>query len=322
MNKKSISILIINWNSKDYLEKCLSIIEKTCQDLYLQIIVVDSGSFDGCEKVVKKFKSVKFIQSDENLGFGQANNVGFKYVKNDLLLLLNPDTEIKPRSIHVLIEALQKLPQAGIVAPKLLNSDGSIQRTCVRAAPTPLNCFFDAAILQKFFPNSSLWGSSKVFTSSRPVEVEAVSGACMLLKTETFKRVGGFTKDFFMYGEDMDLCAKVRRIGLKIYHVPDAIVVHHGGCSTKSQLNEFSIIMLRESWFIYILNNYGKFSAYSYKLLQFISAILRLLFLSFYILTVKDKNKTKLSIKKWIMILLWSIKAKDVKSLIKKAKNK
>lgn len=307
-----LSILIVNWRSKDYLRRCLKTVQVTCMDLSPQIVVVDGGSFDGCgEMLAVEFPDVEFVQSPDNVGFGRSNNLGFTKVRGKFLLLLNPDTELRPRSLERMIAAMDALPEAGILGPRLLNTDGSLQVYCVRALPTPFNRAVDSNLFRNLFPRSGMWGSLAAFESPVPAPVEAVSGACMLIQAETFRRVNGFSPQYFMYGEDMDLCAKVRAAGWRVFHVPDAEVVHHGGGSSKEQVNLFATEKMRESWDIYMTLNRGPFSVFLYRLLQLISAIIRMAISSvgYCFSSGRRKLRFSVSLKKWFCVLRWALSA-------------
>src|SRR5690606_27245632 len=120
--------------------------------------------------------------------------------------LVNPDTELTPNCLELLVEALREHPGAGLVGPRLLNTDSSLQTSCVQSLPTPLNQALDSNFLINLFPKSRLWGSYDAYRALAPVAVEAVSGALMVMRTDFFREIGGFTADYFMYAEDMDLC--------------------------------------------------------------------------------------------------------------------
>jgi GT2 family glycosyltransferase len=312
----TLSLLIVNWNSKDFLRTCLKSIDETCADLISQTVVVDAGSFDGCgEMLFREFPKVEFIQCPKNLGFGCSNNIGFQRVKGKYLLLLNPDTELKLEAIYTLMDALRHLPDAGIVAPRLLNADGSLQTSCVQAFPTLLNQVVDCDFLRRMFPHSRLWKTWKAFSASKPVVVEAVSGACMLLRSATFREIGGFTPDYFMYWEDVDLCAKIKLNALKVYHVPMAEVVHHGGGSSNSQAGHFNAVMQRSAGNIFMRRNNRPGSAFLYQLLIGISAFARLSLL--FPIIIIDKGKRFITppsaFRKWWAILRWSLGSSHVK---------
>jgi GT2 family glycosyltransferase len=242
-----LSIIIVNWNSKEYVRNCLSSIVATIAGIEYEIIVVDSGSFDGCgEMVERNFPQVRFVQSGANVGFARANNLGARYARGQVLFLLNPDTEVRGNAIEQLYARFHELPRPGVIGCRLLNSDGSIQTSCVQPFPTIPNQILNCQLLQRWFPKIRIWWTALTFKdSTSPVPVEAVSGACMLIDRRLFDLVEGFSDDFFMYGEDLDLCYKTRAAGFTNYHVPEVEIVHHGGGST--QHSRFSEVMMKES---------------------------------------------------------------------------
>ncbi len=271
-----LSILIVNWRSRDYLRRCLQTVRETAPDLVGQIVVVDGGSFDGCgEMLAAEFPTVEFVQSPDNVGFGRSNNLGFARVNQPVLLLLNPDTELKPGALARMLTVLESRPDTGIVCPRLLNTDGSLQKSSVMAFPTPLNQALRSEFLMKVLPKSRLWGAGDAYAAREPVPVEAVSGACMLMRTDLFRRLGGFHPDYFMYAEDMDLCLRAHRLGLVNTHVPDAEVIHHGGGSSSTHVSQFSTIMVRVANETYMRLNHGRPTAWLYRLLQAVSALVR-----------------------------------------------
>lgn len=300
-----LSILIVNWNSKDYLRECLLSIRRTCGALSPQVVAVDGGSFDGCsEMLAQEFPEVDFIQSPENIGFGRSNNLGFGKVTGDALLLLNPDTELRPGAVEVLLENLRYLPEAGLIGARLLNSDESLQLSSVHLLPTAWNIALDSEWVRRRW-----WRRKGPSPSAEALEVEAVSGACMMLRSESFRRLGGFDPRYFMYAEDMDLCFQVRQSGLKIYHAPRARVLHHGGGSSRAQFNKFSAVMVREALRVYILSNHGRFHGWVYRLLMAISAGLRVLvMLVRWLFAAGESRAAKwISILKWWTALRWSL---------------
>lgn len=304
----TLSVLIVNWKSTAYLRRCLQTIRSTCGDLALQIVVVDGGSFDGCgEMLAAEFPDVEFVQSRENIGFGRSNNLGFERVAGDVLLLLNPDTELKPDAVRILLQELQSHPDAGILGPKLLNSDGSLQTSCVQSLPTPWNQALDSEFLRRIFPGSRMWGVAEAFRASGPVAVEAVSGACMMLRSDVFRQVHGFSSEFFMYGEDMDLCAKVRRLGMAVYHVPGAEVFHHGSGSARTQDSQFNSVMTRVAVETYMRLNHGAATAHAYRALQGVSSLVRMALLLFAVVLLPGERRSAAaaSLRKWYGVLKW-----------------
>lgn len=306
----ALSVLIVNWKSKDYVRLCLNSIQRECAELNPQIVVVDGGSFDGCgEMLAQEFPGVEFIQGPGNIGFGRSNNLGFEKITGDAVLLLNPDTELKAGAVQRLLAELRHHPDAGVIGPRLLNTDGSLQTSCVQALPTPWNQALDSDSLRHRLPNSRLWGVGKAFRSSAPSVVEAVSGACMLLRSEVFRRLGGFSQQFFMYAEDMDLCARIRKAGLHVIHVPGAVVVHHGGGSSRTQASHFGTVMMRLAVETYMRLNHGPIAALSYRALQAASALVRLVIVLPGCVLCREPERTaaRVTLKKWWYVLRWAV---------------
>ena len=305
----TLSILIVNWNSKDLLRQCLLSIRATCVDLDPQVIVVDGGSFDGCgEMIADEFPEVEFVQSNENIGFGRSNNLGFSRVTGDMVLLLNPDTEIRAGAVEHLIAELEQRSDAGIVSPRLLNTDFSPQSS-VHMLPRPVRQAFDSEFLRRHLSAYGLFAPPFDYHPAETVEVEAVAGACMLLRTKTFRDLGGFSPEYFMYAEDMDLCFKIRRAGLKVYYVPGAEIVHHGGASSSVQGSTFAAVMMREALTSYMLLNHGRRHAGLFRMATASSAVLRLLLLAPGLISQSRQRRRhrRAAIAESLSVLSWSI---------------
>jgi N-acetylglucosaminyl-diphospho-decaprenol L-rhamnosyltransferase len=304
----TVSILIVNWNSKDFLRQCLWSVRDTCAELSTQVIVVDSGSFDGCAEMLKsEFPEVEFVQSNDNVGFARANNLGFSRVTGDAVLLLNPDTEVRESALQTLLDELARRPDAGILSPRLLNPDLTLQSS-VHALPRPVRQALDSEILRRLLFPYGLWAPPKDFAPAETAAVEAVAGTCMLMWSRTFRELGGFSPEYFMYAEDMDLCFRTLRAGLRIYHVPGAEVVHHGGASAASQGNRFSAVMMREALHSYMVLNHGRRNAWLYRLATGSSSLVRLVILAPGLVWGSEEQRLarKAAYARWWSVLSWS----------------
>jgi GT2 family glycosyltransferase len=300
-----LSIVIVNWNSREFLRDCLLSVRSSGARHAPQVVVVDGGSFDGCgEMLAAEFPEVDFIQSQDNIGFGRCNNLGFSRVTGDLLLLLNPDTVLQEGALEALIDALETAPEAGMVGAHLLNSDGTLQLFGIHSLPTPLNCALDSDWIRRRW-----WNRKGPADTGPPVAVEAVSGACILMRSDTFRQVGGFSPQYFMYGEDMDLAIKVTRLGLTIYYAPDARVVHHGGGSSRSEFSRFPTIMIREAHWVYMRLNHGLGTACCYRGLMALAALLRCALLASLLpFGGHATRQTRgVALLKWWTVLRWSL---------------
>jgi GT2 family glycosyltransferase len=305
-----VSVVIVNWNSKDYLRKCLESLRRHPSSLKVEIVVVDGASFDGCaEMLAQEFPEIVFIQSPDNVGFARANNLGAKHATGRCLLLLNPDTEFVEDAISPLYRDLQDNERAGAIGCRLLNSDHSVQTSCVQAFPTVLNQLLDAEWLRRRLPRSRLWGMRPLYDGlSGPVEAEALSGACILIRRECFEEMGGFTESYFMYGEDMDLCYKLAQGGWKILHDSRVTLIHHGGGSSRQAASDFSTMMTRESVHHFLRLHHGPLSAAGFRISTFFAALARLACLApLTIFGNRFVQRRKDSLRKWRAILLWSL---------------
>ncbi len=309
---RDLTIIIVNWNSKDYLHKCLESVIANVAGVEYEIVVVDSGSFDGCgEMLAQHYPDVHFLQSEQNVGFARANNMGAKIAEGSVFLFLNPDTEVHGSAIQDLYGALATLSEAGIVGPRLLNSDGSLQASCVQAMPTILNQLVDIAILQRWFPRLRLWATAAMYEGCiDPVPIEALSGACIMTRREVFDRVGGFSADYFMYAEDLDLCWKVNGAAYRNYYIPASEIVHHGGGSTQHGRSHFSEVMVPESVSRLLRKTHGNVYSIAYRMALSAAALVRLLLiaLTFPAGCLAQKNRSwSLVFRKWVSILRWGL---------------
>ncbi len=240
-----ISVIIVNYNVKDFLFNCLQSLRNALNTLSAEVIVVDNNSIDGSLAYLSPlFPEVRFIGLEENKGFGKANNLGFEAARGNFVLFLNPDTLVSEDTFVVLLNYMREHPEVGLSGCKLLNHDGTFQLACRRGFPTPWVSFTKIFGLQALFPRSRVFGGyNQTFRSvDETYWVDAVSGAFMFIRREALEQSGGFDPDYFMYGEDLDLCYRISRNGWKIAYVHSTSVIHFKGESTKrSSLNEVRV---------------------------------------------------------------------------------
>lgn len=309
----NLSIIIINWNSAKYVHECIRSIYLHTKDISFEIIVLDNASYDGCgEMLAREFTNVKFIQSTENLGFARGNNLAAAHSSGEVVLFLNPDTEIAGPVFSLLLDSLQSLPRAGVVGPRLLNGDGTIQTSCLQPFPTIANQLLDAELLRRSFPNSPIWGMMPLFDGAgTPRSIDGISGACLMTSKEVFQKVGGFTEDYFMYYEDMDYCLKVRASGWDNYYIPNAVVTHYGGKSSGGDTqSRFSVSMMVESAWKFFRKHRGVHYAELFRLGLAVKAISRLSLLIVACLTPflgVRRRYVKRALNKWRYVLQWCL---------------
>jgi GT2 family glycosyltransferase len=230
-----LSVIVVSWNTCGLLRNCLTTLKSELQGVEAEVFVVDNASADGsADMVAREHPWVTLIANAENLGFAAANNQAYRKSTGENILLLNPDTEVKPGAIQYLLSFLQSHPQAGIVAPQLLNSDGSIQRSC-RQFPTFTGMLFELIGMSKYFPNNKKFGSYKMLDFNHDIEcqVDQPEGACLLLPRKVIEAVGTLDEGYFMLFEEVDWCYRIKKAGWQIWFVPEAKVVHHYGQSIK-----------------------------------------------------------------------------------------
>ncbi len=220
---RMVSIIIVNYNTKNFIIQCLNSIGKYAPK-DTEVIVVDNASTDeSMEEIKITNQKLKVIENKENLGYAKAVNQGIKVAKGDYLFILNPDTKLTKDAIDKLLEFTKIHPDAGVVAPQLLNSDGSVQPSCYHE-PTIFN-----AIKEYFLGIKSAYDKYAP-RGNTPKQVDAVVGAAMFIPKITIEKVGLLDERFFMYFEDLDFCRRVRRSGLSVYYLPTSEIFHeHGG---------------------------------------------------------------------------------------------
>lgn len=240
-----LSIIIVNYNVKEFLLNLLESIRKAAKNISSEIIVVDNASDDDSIEILrKKFKDVKLIANKTNVGFGKANNQAMEIANGKYFLLINPDTIVREDTLTKMIKFFENTPDAGIAGCKVLNPDGTIQLACRRSFPGPWTSFTKVIGLSKLFPNSRLFARYNLtyLDENKTYEVDAISGAFMMIKKEAYDKIGGFDEQFFMYGEDLDLCYRTQKEGYKVYYVHSTEIIHYKGESTKrSNIDETKV---------------------------------------------------------------------------------
>lgn len=240
-----LSIIIVNFNVKEFLQNLLGSIQKSCGNITTEVIVIDNASDDGSVEILReKFPWVKLIANKKNLGFGRANNLGLEISQGKYILLINPDTIVQEDTFQKLIAFFERTPDAGLLGCKVLNSDGTLQLACRRGFPGPWTSFTKVTGLSRLFPKSRLFARYNLtyLDENETYEVDAISGAFMMMKREVYETIGGFDSQFFMYGEDLDLCYRVQKAGYKVYYVHETQIIHYKGESTKrSSMDETKV---------------------------------------------------------------------------------
>jgi GT2 family glycosyltransferase len=303
----AVSIIIVNWNSRMYLRNCIKSIYETCQNIQVEIIIVDNASYDGSIEMCKnEFPDVKTIQLSSNKGFAAANNAATEEATAPLILFLNPDTILLKGAVSELINSFTIEDKIGIVGARLFNKDGSLQTSCVLPFPGILRQIFEYEKLIRKTHKWKFWGISGLYENSGPVAVEAVSGACIMIRRDDFHLVNKFSSNYFMYAEDVDLCYKVQKIGKKVYHIPDAKVIHFGGGATsKNTISFFPEILMISARYLFFKKYFGHIKAYLFRMSITIISLVRM-FIAYNQVRLFNLD-TSYTLQKWNALFSWSV---------------
>ena len=231
-----LSIIIVNYNVRFFLEQCLYAAQKAAAKVSSEIIVVDNNSVDGsCQMVEDKFPEVIRIANKENLGFSKANNQAIRIAKGEYILLLNPDTVVEEDSFLKIVGFMDQTTDAGGLGVRMIDGKGRFLPESKRGLPTPEVAFWKMFGFSKLFPRSRRFGRYHLGYLDNDLvhEVEVLAGAFMLLRRETLDKVGLLDEDYFMYGEDIDLSYRITQGGYKNYYFPGTTIIHYKGESTK-----------------------------------------------------------------------------------------
>lgn len=236
MKKNDLSVIILNYNTKDLLKDCLLSVKKAqASAVAYEIIVIDNGSSDNsAEMVEKEFPWVNLIKSEVNLGYAGGNNLGLKKVNGRYILFLNSDAQVRPDAFRKMISFMEGDLKIGACTPKVMLFKGGIDPDCHRGFPTPLAsiCYFFG--LEKLFPKSRIFGQYHKFylNLNFPHEIDAGFGTFMIVRAQVLKQVGGWDESYFFYGEDLDLFYRIKKAGWKVMFYPEPLAKHHKGASS------------------------------------------------------------------------------------------
>jgi len=248
-----LSVIIVNWNSKELLLPCLDSIYQTCQGVAMEVFVIDNASTDGSGEVKERFPKVTFIQNQKNVGFAMANNQALRLSKGNYLLLLNPDTKMKEGAIERLVSLMESSPEAGVVGAQLLNDDGSKQNS-IANFPSLATEFLNKSLLRWLFPKQF---PGKERDYSNPLEVDSVIGACMMVRREAMDQVGLLDEEYFLFLEETDWCYRMKKEGWKVYHIPQAEIYHFQGKSAEREKRKAKIEYYRSRYYFFKKNRGG-----------------------------------------------------------------
>ena len=255
-----ISICIVTYRARDFLRDCLRSIYGTVDPVSVEIIVVDNHSEDDTVGMLtQEFPDVRLLVNDRNTGYTVPNNQAIRESSGRYIMLLNPDTLVKPNALAELVAFLDSHPEAGIVGPKVLNRDGTLQKQCRRSEARPWDTFTYFSGLSRLFPHDKRFAGYLMTYLSEDTahEAEAVSGSCMLIRRTVIEQIGGLDEDFFAYQEDSDFCRRARMAGWKVFYNPAAHIVHYAGEGGSGVQPFRSIMEWHRSYYLYYRKHFA-----------------------------------------------------------------
>lgn len=293
-----VSIIFVNYNTTKLLKECLESVKKQIIGVNYEVVIVDNDSNTENKEGLKELSSeYKVVLSDENLGFGRANNLGATYASGKYLFLLNTDTVLVNNAIKILFDYIESDPECGVVGVNMFDKDHKPYHSYLRFLPSIKAMIKDEILPSKYsyYRNLDNYNFNK---TDSPLEVGYITGAAFMISKKIFDELGGFDKDFFLYCEETELCARVKKSGYKIINVPQAEIIHYEGASmvTTEDFNarRYSLMNGR-SQFLYYKKVYGKRYPSKYYWLKKISITTRRNKISNYkekLEILKDEYKT------------------------------
>lgn len=299
-----ISIVIVNWNTKDLLRDCLKSVYQTVKDVKFEVIVVDNASNDGSVAMVtEEFTDVVIIENSENRGFGAANNQAFAVMKGRYALLLNTDAVLTENAVHELFTFMEKHEEAAMAGGQLLDRDGSRQNS-IANFPTIFTLLFNISFLEYLFPRKY---PSKRYKHEKPLAVESVIGACVMVRKKAMDEVGVFDERYFFFFEETDWALQMRVAGWRVYHVPSAMIYHLQGKSIGTNIR--SRIEFYRSRYRFFAKWRGRVYDIAIRSIIYVRLIINWVLTSIaYVLTVGMSREIR---GKWIVysrLILWHLK--------------
>jgi N-acetylglucosaminyl-diphospho-decaprenol L-rhamnosyltransferase len=264
-----LTVVVVTWNSSGPLVNCLRAVEVEREVISLELLVVDNASTDGSADVARQVAPwAQVIENRDNRGFAAANNQALAQAQGRYVALLNPDAEVLDHALLRLVRCLARMPEAGAAGPMTLTPSGEVDFRCARRFPTLWTEFCEVSGLTRRFPRHRLFSGASMghWDHKDPRDVDALSGACMVIRREALEQVGLLDEDFFMYSEDTELCFRLKQAGWRVVYWPEARVQHWGGYSTSQVRDVMGVEALRSTNRLF-RKCYGASSAMAHRLI-------------------------------------------------------
>lgn len=244
-SQPTLSIIIVTWNVRELTLACLDSIERTKGELDLEVIVVDNDSTDGTVEAIRRaYPETVVVANEVNLGFPRANNQALRIARGRYILFLNPDTVVGPGTLEGCVEVLEGEPGIGMVGCRLIYPDGSVQYECARRAYRLRHLLVESVYLHMFFPRHPLFAHHLIgdWDHLDSQDVEAISGAFMMVRRELALEIGGLPEEHFMYHEDLAFCLRIRARGQRIRYLAEWETTHFSGQSSGKSASRLDLL--------------------------------------------------------------------------------
>ena len=314
-----LSIIIVSWNTKKYMEECLTSLTTINGNLSAEIIVVDNASADGTPDMIRaQFPDVKLIETGANLGFAKGNNVGIKEATGKYICLINSDVNVPSDCLEKMHTFMEQQPSIGLLGPGMLRPDGKVYRSGMRF-PTLWNLFLRALFLDSLFKSTGLFGGflMKDFQFDQTRDIDVLNGWLWMARREALNQVGPLDGRFFMYAEDVDWCKRFHLAGWRVVFYAEASAVHYGGASAASQPSRFNVEMQRAN-LQYWKKYHGRVSLFFYLLIGCLSYSVRALGWSgVYLMKRSSRYRAQIEVKQYLKCLRWVLDFRTHNELVK-----
>lgn len=273
---QKLSIIIVTKNSASFIPECVNSILSQHTSFPVEVIVVDNASTDGIIELLEhRYPQISIIKNVDNRGFDAANNQAIRSSSGNIILLLNPDTRLEPGALEALVQYIFHREDVAAVGPKILNADGTLQRTGV-SFPSLWNTFVEIFFLDLLFPRSRVFGRHRRLYEDPDAayEVDYVQGSCLLLKRNALEEVGFLDEDYFMYFDEADLCCRLKRRGWRVMYVPHAVITHYGA-SGATYYDETRLGHFYRSYLLFLKKHYRPLRQAMFRALLFCRALVR-----------------------------------------------
>ncbi|HTC64983.1 MAG TPA: glycosyltransferase family 2 protein [Candidatus Saccharimonadales bacterium] len=315
----NLSIIIVSWNTKKYMEECLTSLGTIDGNLSAEIIVVDNASADGTPEMIRtQFPNVKLIETGANLGFAKGNNVGIKEATGEYICLINSDVNVPSDCLQKMYSYMEQQPTIGLLGPGMLRTDGRVYRSGMRF-PTLWNIFVRALFLDSIFKGNGPFGGflMKDFHFDQIRDMDVLNGWLWMARRDALKKVGPLDERFFMYAEDVDWCQRFHLAGWRVVFYPEAKAIHYGGASSANAPSRFNVELQRAN-LQYWKKYHGRFSMFLYLMIGFLSYAVRAIGWAIVFLTKKSsRTRANNEVKQYLKCLRWVFDFSTLNELVK-----